>query len=221
MNERIHDETGLRQLLHDAAATLPPGDTDLFAQVAAGARHRRRRRLALLGTAGAVLVVAGALAAGTTPADRRGDGGQVRASGADRPCTARLEALRPSKRPGVEDVMVPPTPVSAVACFYTRSSSPAPGASDSLVLDGSDRLSAVRLHELVTSLNTARQGPVRCLTDAPSVAAVRFVYASGPDVEVRIGGDGCSNASNGTRDADGAGILAHVGQVSPTPRPSS
>ncbi|MFE0463830.1 hypothetical protein ACFW1A_31705 [Kitasatospora sp. NPDC058965] len=220
MNEQTHEETVLRQLLDETAAALPTGDTDLFAGVSSGARHRRRRRIALLGAAGAVVVLAGGASVATMVTDRQDSTLQVRAGGVDRPCAARLEPLTVSRRPGVEEVIVPESPVSAWVCLYDRTS--ATGASGSPagpVLSGSGGLSGSRLSALVASLDAAPKGAVRCVTDAHTVAAVRFVYPSGPDVEVRIGVDTCRTASNGSRDVNATAVT--VPALQDTARPTA
>ncbi|WP_051969174.1 hypothetical protein [Kitasatospora azatica] len=215
MNEPTHEETAVRHLLRDAAACLPAARTDLFANVSAGARRRRRRRrrrLTLFGIAGAVLVVAGGASAVTTLTDRHGDTERVQASSTDRPCPAQLEPLSASQRPEAAGVMVPASPVSAQLCVYAPLSSTAPGSPEGLVPARSGPLSGPQLNALVASLDAAPKGAMRCIADADTVAAVRFVYASGPDVEVRIGVDSCRNASNGSRDVIATAVTVPVPQ---------
>ncbi|TKA00645.1 enoyl-CoA hydratase/isomerase family protein [Actinacidiphila oryziradicis] len=184
-----------------------------------------RRRLTLLGTAGAVLVIAaGAVSAVTMSAGRPGDTVQVEATGADRPCPAQLGPLNASQRPGAADAMVPASPVSAWVCLYERPSSPAPGRADAPVLTRSGRLSSAQVSALVASLDAAPKGAMRCVSNAHTVTDVRFAYPSGPDVEVRIGVDNCRNASNGSRDANATAVSVPVppdaAQRGPAPSPS-
>ncbi|GAB2691813.1 hypothetical protein [Kitasatospora kifunensis] len=199
MNEHSPDEAVIRRALQEAGAAAPIGDGDLFADVAT-ARRRRRHRLALAGAVGAVLVVAGSVVAATTLADRPAGVTQVVAAGINGPCPQELGPWNGPQRPGVKDVLVPATPRAAVVCFYDQPSS------GTTVFTHSGQVSGAQLTELVTALDAAPPGPMRCAGDARTVASIRFGYPSGADVEVRMGLDGCRNASNGSRDATATAV---------------
>jgi hypothetical protein len=198
MNEYSPDEAVIRRVLNEAGSAAPIGEGDLFADVAA-ARRRRRHRAALAGAMGAVLVVAGSVVAATSLAGHRAEVTPGAAAGIDRPCPQELGPWG-AQRPGVKEALVPSTPQAAAVCFYDQ---PSPGAT---VFTHSGRLSNAQLTELVAALDAAPPGPMRCAADARTVASIRFVYPSGADVEVRMGLDGCRNASNGSRDATATAV---------------
>jgi hypothetical protein len=207
------DEQALREALRAIAQQTPILRVDLSRLVASRPQTPRvRRHIVLAVTVSLAILAASAVTVTMMSNPQDNDKARMAPPGTLTvvPCPQTLAAWqRGPVRSEAREEFVPPGARSVTICRYEApSGTPLAGQSDPALmrLSRAGDLSGAVLSDLVEALNTAPAGHMRCPGNPTVVVLARFHYATGPDVEVRMGVAACWSATNGARDATASGV---------------
>ncbi len=131
-------------------------------------------------------------------------------------CPRTVPTVQPApSRPDLADELVPPGPVSASVCRYEGLNGPV--AAGSLVR--SHVVSGPALDNLVALFDSPQWQVITnpagyfCPLDNGAKDVVRFIYTSGPSVDVSVDLEGCTFASNGVRTVAGSVLGQRLGSL--------
>lgn len=202
------DEDSLSEALREAVSHIPGESAQVSARIAAKARNRAQRRMAISGIGACLVAVAitagvahhfGGNSSQTFPENLAVGGESMR-----HPADASMECpgvetdwTWSPAHAGIADVMVPPGTTSALICRYTgvRDSSLTP-----LSLTNAGVLSTVDTERFAVALNSSKAQLVHHCHPrlGPDDAVyVKFYYGANSPVDVRMSTDICKPATNG------------------------
>lgn len=216
----------LSESLHTLAENVTLPESDLVGQVGERVRRRRQRMRVLLSATAAIVVILLGFGITAISLNRANGGSEHSATGQQVMCPRTFAAWKYApQRAGTKDTFVPNGSISAIVCRYDGPSSVPPvraGTPDLMLLTNSGSLTGAEVQQVAASLNSLPYGAMHCPLNPVSVLILRFMYPSGPDVDVTMGISDCWNGSNGdwhavTRSVTVPGFVA--GAILPTSSP--